>query len=836
MRHLLVMIMACISLAGLAQNVSISANNSPASEVFRRLMQQTGKNFVYSSDLLQGMRVTVDAKDKPLRNVLDEIFANTDIEYKIKGKNVVLKRKKEKKQKVKATPKFTTPQISTQSQVNTPVMLQELEVVSRLESPQVETAEIGARKLTGDQVRKTPVLLGEADVIKALTFEPGVSEGTEGMAGMNVHGGNTDENLYMLDNVPLYQVNHFAGLFSAFNTDIIRYIDFFKTSMPAKYDGRLSSFLDVRTITGNTDRLHGSARIGLTSGAFNIWGPIGEKTSYVLGLRRSWYDVLTIPALAIINSQQYEHTILHYYFTDLNAKVSHRFSNRATGFVNVYFGDDRLKAGYKEQNEDYFSSDYYGDKIIVSESYDEETNTLHWGNLVAQLGLNYRFRNEMTAEFTTAYTRYFSDLTHNYIEEHKNVDENSQNEISLTSKDKSKSNNNINDWIFRGDFDWRPTESQRIRFGANYIRHSFLPQRMIRSGVENELKWEVKDSTWSYGSNEANIYIEDDWKISDRLRMNAGIHASLFNIDHSIKHGVSPRLSVAYHPSETFALKTAYSRTTQYVHQVAESYLALPTNQWIPITGKFKPQIADKIAAGAYWQSKNGDYAVSLEGYWKWMRNIVDYCDEYYLKPPVDMWNARLTSGKGSAKGIDLKIEKRTGKITGHVAYSLAWADRTFAEKNGGHTYPARFDNRHTINVLVNWNISKKVALNAAWTGHSGNKYTLLAQSWEMPDFGLDTWVNDAPMKSSLNSFQLPFYHRLDLACVVRNKRGYWTFSLYNAYNHLNTIAISRGESQSWETIDEGDGIIYSTLVYKPKFKRVTLLPILPSISYTWEF
>lgn len=259
-----------------AQNVTIRAVNQPASAVFRTLVEQTGRNFVYASDLLADMKVSVNAKNKPLKKVLDEIFKGTDIEYKIKGNNVILKRKSSKAKPINVNEK---PKMDTSIDIASPdinsTMLDEVVVVSRLEAPAVETAEIGAKKITAEEVRNTPALLGEADVIKALQMQPGVTEGTEGMAGMYVHGGNADENLYMLDNVPLYQVNHFAGLFSAFNTDIIRYIDFFKSSMPAKYDGRLSSFMDVRLQNGGTDGHHGSARLGLTSGAFNISGPIG---------------------------------------------------------------------------------------------------------------------------------------------------------------------------------------------------------------------------------------------------------------------------------------------------------------------------------------------------------------------------------------------------------------------------------------------------------------------------------------------------------------------------------------------------------------------------------
>ena len=244
-------IICCVSVAK-AQSVTIRAVNQPAPQVFRSIVEQTGKNFVYSSELLKDVRVTVKAKNKPLNYVLSEMFSGTSIEYKIKGNNIVLKNRKEttKPEKIKSSA-ISTPKTSIYEPSVKSTMLDEVVVVSRLEAPAVETSEIGAKKVSADEVRNTPVLFGEADVIKALQTQPGVTEGTEGMAGMYVHGGNADENLYMLDNVPLYQVNHFAGLFSAFNTDIIRYIDFFKSSMPAKYDGRLSSFMDVRLQNGN---------------------------------------------------------------------------------------------------------------------------------------------------------------------------------------------------------------------------------------------------------------------------------------------------------------------------------------------------------------------------------------------------------------------------------------------------------------------------------------------------------------------------------------------------------------------------------------------------------
>lgn len=184
-----------------------------------------------------------------------------------------------------------------------------------------------------------------------------------------------------------------------------------------------------------------------------------------------------------------------------------------------------------------------------------------------------------------------------------------------------------------------------------------------------------------------------------------------------------------------------------------------------------------------------------------------------------------MGSGEGSAKGLDIKIEKMSGRITGHISYSLGWADRRFADKNGGKRFPARFDNRHTVNVLLNWKISDKVQLNASWTGHSGNRFTLLTQVWDTPTLGMDHVYGSGyatSLRADINNYQLPFYHRLDLSCMVRNKRGYWTFGMYNAYNHINTVAVRLSYSDKSP--------------YGPVFQKVKFLPLIPSISYTWQF
>lgn len=333
-----------------------------------------------------------------------------------------------------------------------------------------------------------------------------------------------------------------------------------------------------------------------------------------------------------------------------------------------------------------------------------------------------------------------------------------------------------------------------------------------------------------YKANEVNGYMEDYWRLGEHFRVNAGMHVSLFNIDNSTKHGVSPRLSTSYNPVSNIAVKAAYSRTVQYVHQQMQGYMTLPTDQWIPVTGKFKPQTTDKLAMGLYWQSNDNVYAFSAEGYYKWSHDILEYRDEYYLMHPLEMWNARLTQGRGKSRGFDFMIERQNGRVTGHVSYSLSWSDRTFAEKNGGHTYPARFDNRHTIKVGLNWAVSNRVTLNAMWIGHSGNRFTLLPQMWGAPDVG-SQYLDEVPLRAPVNNYQLPFYHRLDISCLIRNRRGYWTLSLYNAYNHMNVIGIKRGDKEVYKFDESG-----LSIETRPVLQKIKFLPVIPSISYTWEF
>lgn len=864
------LLLSMASLQMLAQKVSITAHDRPAEKVFAELMNRSGKNFIYPSGLLKSLRVSVTASNQPLEKVLDRMLAATDIGYRIRGNNVMLFRKPVPKP-AKATlsgfvreegseeaipgvtitvypsetrtasnaqgfysltvpagevsvsfsaagyEEQTIKDIDLKSSRSLDMTLSEdsrmLEGVTVIANPNsdraINSAEIGSMNVSRASILATPVIFGESDVVKTLQLEPGVSAGVEGMAGMYVHGGGSDENLYMLDNIPLYQVNHFGGLFSAFNTEALRNVDFYKSSFPAKYEGRLSSYIDVNTKDGSMEAHHGSVKVGLTSAAVNVDGPIWKgHTSYSFAARRSWYDVLTLPVCAIINRFTEDEKInFGYAFTDINAKINHRFSSRSRVYAMFYYGEDYLnvKQTYEWNRE-----------------YDITKSNLRWGNIVASAGWNYILSPNLFGELTAAFTRYSSRLTHS---EEDGVEE--EGERVQETFDKMDSRNHIHDWILKCDFDWRPHPSHRVTFGAGYTRHSFLPAMTKRTLVNGNVTAEAEDNVHSYGANEFNLYAGADWTPFSQLRLNYGLHYSLFNIDGKTHSSLSPRLSFRFQTGSNWAVKGGYSRTVQYVHQLLQSSISLPTDQWVPIVGDQRPQIADKIAIGGYY-SLNNQYTFSAEAYYKWMHNLLEYADAYYLLPPDAHWSEKLTAGRGTAKGIDFKVSKDFGRITGHIAYSLLWADRQYPGKNGGRKFPARFDNRHKINVMVNWKISQKWDISASWTGMSGNRITLPTQLWQDPLIG--PWHYDMLLPVEENNYRLPFYHRMDINFRRTTSHGYWDFSLYNAYCNMNPIAVIRDykdDEYTW---------IGGTQISTPVFKKLRLIPIIPSVSYTWLF
>lgn len=862
--------------------ITLNVKKHSLPKVLALIEQQTRMTFSYESSVIKDIPdVTLQVNGVPLETCLGKLFDELPVTYTIKGKFIILRRKN----KHVTISGFIRDQYTTEYLIGASVYnpqtnegtatnsqgffsltmrqgdiqletsyigyqryshhfknlqkdtvvdiqlksgreLQEIVVTGTNASQNpIYTPQMGLLKVSQKTIKTIPTLLGEADVIKTLQTQPGVSAGTEGLAGMYVRGGNGDENLYMIDGIPLYQVNHLGGLFSAFNSEALKDVEFYKSAFPARYGGRLSSVVDVHTKDGNMKEYHGSAMLGLTSGNINFEGPIvKDKTSFNASLRRSWFDVLTAPALAIwnrIEKKDGKKRTGRYAFTDFNMKVNHHFNDRSQAYVNLYFGQDFLKGGSTDYKTD--------DDNLYHESKD--IGKLRWGNIVVSSGWSHVMNNKLFSNISAYYTRYNSSIKRKEeVQTGKAGDDEYQ-----KSKRNTSTENGINDLGIRMNFDYLPAPAHHIRFGSNYIFHRFRPEYTQHDVTGDYSKLEVRDVKEILSANELAVYAEDDWTINPIIRLNAGLRFSLYNVRHKTYTSLEPRLSARFLINPHLSLKASYARMNQYIHQISESYMSLPTDTWMPVSPKLRPLMSDQISAGAYYNLHN-DYSFSVEGYYKWMNHILDYKDGYNFLPSFVGWEDKLAQGKGWSYGIELIARKETGRITGWVGYGLMWADRQFAEINNGKRFPAKFDNRHKLNAVANWKLSNKVELTGNWTFMTGNRLTVSFDNYE--DLGQANFPTDlAPIPPFMdtpggleyfterNNFRLPAYHRLDLGInIYRPKKngrmGIWNVSIYNVYCHMNAITLKK---RYW-------------LNYKCYFETMGILPIVPSVSYTYKF
>lgn len=876
------------------EKVTLSMSKASVREILDEIQKQTGVTFSYESSLLNEFpKITFRADDEVLPDCLKRLFADLPVVYKRTGKVIILKRKP----KQVTISGFVRDKRSAESLIGASVYepdshtgtasnnfgffsltlpagdillyasyigygsksyrlpgldrdtvltvslepsasLQEIVVTGNNVGKQsLLSTQMGALEINQQTIRATPTMFGEADIIKTLQLTPGVSSGTEGTAGMYVRGGNVDENLFLVDGNPVYQVNHIGGIFSAFNPEAVSGMDFFKSGFPSRYGGRLSSVVDVHTKEGNMKEYHGSATLGLISGNLNLEGPIvKDRTSFNISLRRTWLDVLTAPALAIVNrvtKKDGDRTRLRYAFHDLNLKVNHIFNDRSRGYISLYNGNDVLKAGTTEFPWEGQTEFYNLDNDI----------SLRWGNIMATAGWTYVFSNRLFGKVSGVFTRYHSKLTNT---EH-NVYGKEREEGYSENFQESATNTGIMDLGMRTSFDYLPVSSHHIRFGGDYLVHRFRPEynRFVSSDKSSgslvELGKEfANDLLWGH---EAGVFAEDDWSISKAVRLNAGLRLSLFNIQEKTYTGLEPRLSLRWLLSDDLSFKASYSRMNQYVHLISNSFISLPTDAWMPVTRKLKPLVSDQLSAGFYYQL-NKTYNFSLEGYYKKMDNLLEYRDGHTFTPSYVNWEDKLTAGEGRSYGAELMVRKETGRTTGWIGYGLSWSDRQFDELNLGERFPARFDNRHKLNIVVMHKLSPKVEISAAWSYASGNHVTLSLENYM--ENGSPNYVHsngyDQPYSGSWgldyyegrNNYQLPAYHRLDLGLKIyrpkkKGRMGIWTISVYNVYSRMNPFMIYKSDKRVPDPSSGG-------YKYVSAFRQIGVMPIIPSISYTYKF
>ena len=680
-----------------------------------------------------------------------------------------------------------------------PITLLEEVVVSSNKRNMARNNQMGLVEMSAIQTKQLPVFMGESDIMKTIQLLPGVKGGTEGTSGMYVRGGGPDQNLILLDGVPVYNANHLFGFFSVFNSDAIQNFSLYKGGFPARYGGRLSSVLDIKMKEGNNKKFGGEASIGLISSKVTLEGPIvNEKTSFIVSARRTYIDVIPYLIMKSSNSE----FIGGYYFYDVNAKVNHKFSDRSRVYLSLYNGLDKF---YAENNQ----------SSVPSKAGSG------WGNSVAALRWNYVINDKLFSNTTATFSNY--NFFINAESGDPDSNEKSYSKVEYTS--------GIKDWSIKNDFEYIPSTRHYIRFGGSYTYHTFNPgvNTFSEKREENSITRDTTFGNFKVYTHEASFYLEDDIEITEKLKVNPGLHFSMFQVRNKTYTSLQPRISFRYLITDQLSAKASAVQMKQYVHLLSSSNIGLPTDLWVPATDKVNPMEAWQYATGfAY--DLNQKYEFSIEVYYKTMKNLVEYKEGASFFSFSDSWENKIESGKGVGKGIELLVNKTSGKVTGWIGYTLSYADRTFEKISYGKTFPYKYDRRHDISISMAYKKSEKFDMGIVWVYGTGNAATISEETYLSAASAIlqsnNSWNNrEIEYFESRNSYRTPSYHRLDLGFNFHKPKRWglrtWSFGFYNAYNRQNPFFLA---------------FDYKNNGTVKVLKQYSIFPVIPYFKYSIKF
>ena len=708
--------------------------------------------------------------------------------------------------------------------------LNEVTIYGNREILGVRGSQMSAVDIPIEQIKAVPAMFGETDVLKALQLLPGVQAGTEATAGIYVRGGNPDENLLLLDGVPVYNVNHMFGMFSVFNPDAIKNVTLYKGSFPAHYYGRLSSVVDIRMKDGDMENYHGNASIGLISSKFNLEGPIIKgKTSFNISARRTYSDILLNSALWLNEKFDYANTddlSMGYYFYDLNVKINHKFNDRDRLYLSWYSGDDDIFFNYRSS----------GGSVKQKTKLD-----WRWGNTIAAIRWNHVIGPKLFMDISSNYTQYRHRMGIEIKETDKANKSNGSTGISMKS--------GIYDASFRSDFHWSPSAKQDIRFGGSYTHHKFTPDVMelsmhSKETMEND-SVSTSDYDQSFGSknviaHEYQLYVEDDIELTDVIKANIGAGYAGFSVNKRYYNSLEPRISTRFLITDDLSLKTGYAYMTQYVHLLSNNVISLPTDLWVPVTDKVEPEHSHQWALGAAY-SVEGLADFTVEGYYKQMNNLLEYKEgSTYMSGDTD-WQNKVAMGIGWSYGVELMAQRSVGKLNGWIAYTWNKSQRRFDRPgmviNGGRTFDAKYDRRHKLDITFNYKFSDRFDMSATWLFETGNCGTIYTQYYDSESLAdeqdqMYRYTTTLGYYDNRNNFRLNPTHRLDLSFNWHRKFNdrmsrTLNLSIYNAYNNRNPFLVYV-YTDSYFNGDE--------LIEERTLRQLTLFPIIPTLSYAISF
>jgi len=718
------------------------------------------------------------------------------------------------------------------------VSLGEVTVIGNRKEIGVQGSQMSAIEVPISQLKAVPALFGESDIIKALQLLPGVKAGVEGGAGFYVRGGGPDENLFLLDGIPVYNINHMGGFFSVFNADAIKNVTLYKGSFPARFGGRLSSVLDIRMNDGNTEKLHGNISIGLISSKANLEGPLfDKKTTFSISARRTYFDLLTQPIINLAAKQNgaIGNTSAGYYFYDLNAKITHRFSAKDKIFLSTFMGDDvvysNIQNGYSSSN-----NGSQTDKLKLGWA---------WGNFISSLRWNHIINNKLFMNTTAAYTRYRFNMDIGTSTFNKTINPPSTTSESISLGYRS----GIEDYSAKVDFDYTPAPNHDVKFGGNYTYHTFRPgvsvSQLQSQNDSSTLKMDTVIGDKNIFSHETALYLEDNITINYFLKVNVGLHYSAFIVENQFYNSLQPRLGLRLLINDKLSIKAGYAAMSQNIHLLSNNNISLPTDLWVPVTKRIKPMNSNQYSVGIFYNLLN-ILDLSVEGYYKTMNNLVEYKDGASFLGSSTGWENKVYMGRGWAYGTEFLAQKTIGKTTGWIGYTWAKSERLFDRPgqvlNNGEVFPTKYDIRNSLSIVLSHKLSEKIDISATWVYNTGISGTLALQTYTaypLPDVNIGSSYfysstgNSLNYISKRNNFRYPDYQRLDLGINFHKqlKHGLrtWNFSVYNAYNYMNPFLIYPSTEYNYN---------YGTYTQTETkvLKKITIFPIIPSLSYSYKF
>jgi len=672
--------------------------------------------------------------------------------------------------------------------------LQTIEILADENERIEERTRMSTINIPIEQIKKVPALLGEVDVLKVLQLLPGVKSGGEGSSGLYVRGGGPDQNLILLDGAPIYNASHLFGFFSTFNADAIKNVELTKGGFPARYGGRLSSVIDINMKDGNMRKYNVEGSVGLIASKILIEGPIwNEKTSFLFTARRTYLDLLLGP---IISAATIGEGSGGYYFYDLNLKVNHKFSDKDKLFLSLYKGLDNF----------YFST---GSAFTGETSYG---GYLKWGNAIGSARWSHVFNNQLFCTTGLTYTQYLFGLGQE-LKDLKNDTKESANYFS-----------GINDWAGKINFDYMPNPNHNVKFGTNYIYHTFKTgaEQYKTSGFDRNI--DSISGNPDIFATELNLYAEDDWRINPKLKINVGIHAAGFLVQNSFYKSLQPRFTGRYLLPNNWSVKASYASMMQFIHLLSNSNVGLPTDLWVPATKLIKPQQSYQGAFGFAKSFKNNAFEFSAEGYYKEMKNIIDYLDGANFIGGSNDWEKKVAQGIGWSYGAEFLIQKKKGKLNGWIGYTLSWTNRQFTQINEGKIYPYKYDRRHDVSIVAIYKLSNKLDVSSTWVYGTGNAISLPLQSYAAVVDPGSSLNNEVQYYGGKNNYRMAPYSRMDVSVNKHKKKKWgrvtWSFGVYNLYNRQNPYFLYFARNQ------------YGV----QQLKQVSLFRLIPSISYSFKF